>query len=146
MVKGKSVRQFLAKFIFYACAFTFYISPFTLDASSLELVSVTPSKIFTPNGDGCNDIITFRLRTTAGGAEIRGRIFNLKREVVAELKPISLLGSPSFRSDCVLPDTSPGSYFWDGKDVNGNLAPKGIYVYQIENADKAIRGTVVVAR
>ena len=117
-----------------------------LAASSLELVSVTPPRIFTPNGDGCNDIITFRFQTTAGSSEIRGRVFSLSGEVVAELKPISFLGGVTLRPGCTAPDTSPGSYFWDGKDSKGNLVSKGIYLYQIEAGGQHILGTVVVAR
>ncbi len=132
-----------------AFTFSFHPLPFTLRAaavSQLDLVSVTPPRIFTPNGDGCNDVITFRVLSTAGASEIRGRIFSLSREVVSELKPVALLGSMTFSPACTAPDTTPGSYFWDGKDLNGNLVPKGIYLYQIEAGDKAVRGTVVVAR
>lgn len=98
-------------------------------APSLELLSVTPPRIFTPNGDGINDTITFRIGISGSISEIRGRIFNLKGAVVAELKVLS--------SD---------QFFWDGRDADGALAPKGVYLYQIESSGKTIRGTVVAAR
>ena len=100
-----------------------------LAAPSLELAAVTPPKIFTPNGDGINDTISFKIRTSGTIAEARGRIFDLKRTAVAEMKVLSA-------------DT----FVWDGRDNDGNLVAKGVYLYQIETAGKTLRGTVAVAR
>ena len=36
--------------------------------------------------------------------------------------------------------------FWDGNDVNGNPAAKGVYIYQLKGEKKTFSGTVVLAR
>jgi flagellar hook assembly protein FlgD len=36
--------------------------------------------------------------------------------------------------------------YWDGKDAGGEIVRSGVYLYEIEGANKVITGTVVVAR
>ena len=93
----------------------------------LILLSVTLRKIFTPNGDGINDTVAFKIQTS--GTDARGRVFDLRGKVVSELRA-----------------EAADTFSWDGRDNDGNPAPKGIYIYQIETSDDSIRGTVVLAR
>ena len=95
--------------------------------AQLSLLSVTPRKIFTPNGDGINDTLIIRVQT--GASDVRGRIFDVKGNVVSELRALTA-----------------NSFSWDGRDNDGNPAPKGIYIYQIETPEEALRGTVVLVR
>ena len=93
----------------------------------IGLISVTPRRIFTPNGDGVNDTISIRVQ--ASGSNLRGRIFSLTGRIVAEL---------AFQP--------PDTLSWNGLDIDGSPAPKGIYIYQIDAGTEKLRGTVVLAR
>ena len=95
----------------------------------LTLNTVYP-RIFTPNGDGFNDKVTFNF-TNPEALALSGEIFDLPGAKVA-----SLVAGMDPSSQLV----------WDGKDSNGRTVPGGIYLYQIEFQGKTITGTVVVAR
>ncbi len=41
---------------------------------------------------------------------------------------------------------SGDEFTWDGKDEDGNIAPSGIYIYQIEVEGQTINGTIVLAK
>ena len=101
----------------------------SVSLGSLTLTGVSP-RIFTPNGDGTNDRVGFRLENPEM-LPAEGEIFDISGAKVADLQggadPTSLL-------------------FWDGKDSGGRGVPGGIYLYQIEFQGKRATGTVVVAR
>jgi gliding motility-associated-like protein len=95
----------------------------------LTLNTVYP-RIFTPNGDGYNDKVTFNF-TNPEALPLGGKIYNLPGAQVANLSPGS----------------DPTSQLvWDGKDSDGRTVPGGIYLYEVDFQGKAITGTVVVAR
>lgn len=99
---------------------------------SLNKTGVFP-RIFSPNGDGLNDIVFFVLDNPRL-SRVQGKIFTLKGEEVSDLKPTKS-GIPT--SDTLI---------WDGKDQDGSNVPAGVYIYQIKGEEKVINGTVVVAR
>ncbi|OVE77936.1 hypothetical protein BVX98_01675 [bacterium F11] len=98
-------------------------------AASAEILQIWPKKIFTPNGDGVNDTINFSLDNPKDSS-LSGKIFNLHGAHVANLTT----GSDG------------SSLYWDGRRKGGNMAPKGIYLYQIEVDGNQMSGTIVVAR
>ncbi|RLD16205.1 MAG: hypothetical protein DRI22_01480, partial [Caldiserica bacterium] len=65
-------------------------------------------KIFTPNGDGRNDIVEFQYENPEGFAPT-GKIFDIKGRFIANLK----LGPNS--------SSTSGSLIWDGRDSKGNI-------------------------
>jgi hypothetical protein len=98
-------------------------------AASFELGRVWPSKTFTPNGDGVNDVIHFVFENPKD-APVSGKVFNLQGAFIANLSP----------------GTDGSSLEWDGKEEGGQPAPKGVYIYQIVSDGKTMNGTIVVAR
>jgi len=109
-----------------------YMIKESLRASSFVIESIQPDKIFTPNGDGWNDYFEITYANPKDG-NVSGKIYDLKGALVA--------GMEKGASDYTLK--------WEGKDANGNPAPGGVYIYQIEVSgpeNKVINGTVVVAR
>jgi len=109
-----------------------YMIKESLRASSFVIESIQPDKIFTPNGDGWNDYFEITYANPKDG-NVSGKIYDLRGALVA--------GMEKGASDYTLK--------WDGKDANGNPAPGGVYIYQIEVSgpeNKVINGTVVVAR
>lgn len=113
--------------------------------AGFSVSSVTPPKVFTPNGDGCNDIVTIRYAGSPGPV-VTGKIYDIRGRSVADLKPSSDFSSLSFAPACTAPYLGSDALAWDGKDSGGNLAPKGVYVYQLVSQGKVVQGTVVVAR
>ena len=91
------------------------------------LTKVYP-RIFTPNGDGWNDVTNFIYEGNDNG--INGKIFDI---------------NGAFISDMSRGDTED-SLKWDGKDSSGKAVSSGIYIYQIEADGKVFNGTVVVAK
>ncbi len=91
-------------------------------------LSIIPPKIFTPNGDGINDVITFQY-LTPGVSIISGRILDLSGASVVDLQP-----------------TSNGVLVWDGKDSSGSVVKKGVYIYQIDADGKIYNGAIAVAK
>src|SRR5205085_11330259 len=97
----------------------------------LSLLQVYP-RVFTPNGDGANDIVIFQFgEGTLTGRDLSGEIFDITGTKVADLVPG--------------PDPA-SSLKWDGKSETGTTVPSGIYLYQINVAGERVNGSVVVAR
>ncbi|RLD17009.1 MAG: hypothetical protein DRI36_04840 [Caldiserica bacterium] len=99
---------------------------------SFILHTVYP-KIFTPNGDGRNDIVEFQYENPEGFAPT-GKIFDIKGRFIANLK----LGPNS--------SSTSGSLIWDGKDNKGNICESGVYIYEIEAGGEVYNGTVILAK
>ncbi len=104
----------------------------SLRASSFVIESIQPDKTFTPNGDGWNDYFEIQYANPKDGS-VSGKIYDLRGALVAEMGE----------------GAGEKTLMWDGKDGNGNPAPGGVYIYQIQVTgpeNKVINGTVVVAR
>jgi len=87
--------------------------------------------VFTPNGDGANDVVIFQFgEGDLTGIELTGEIFDLNSAKVATLR--------------AGPDST--TLQWDGKTDGGTVVPAGIYVYQIKVRGELVNGTVVVAK
>ena len=98
--------------------------------TSTIALSRVAARIFTPNGDGANDKVTFYLDNPEY-APVSGRIYDLPGGRVANL---------SLGTDGV------SSLQWDGKDDGGRTVSGGVYIYQLDFGGKLVTGTVVVAR
>ena len=85
----------------------------------LRQVEAEPS-VFTPNGDGHNDVLTFafKLREVATPSPIRFKLFDLGGNLVHEL-PSMFVQSGQFEQA------------WDGRDWYGRLLAPGTYVYEV---------------
>lgn len=109
-----------------------YMIKESLRASSFVIESIQPDKTFTPNGDGWNDYFEIQYANPKDGS-VSGKIYDLRGALVAEMGE----------------GAGEKTLMWDGKDGNGNPAPGGVYIYQIQVTgpeNKVINGTVVVAR
>ena len=99
-------------------------------------ISIVP-EIFSPDGDGFDDICNIHYNLNDNGYSLNIKIFNSKGRLVNNLLNNSLVNNEGFVS-------------WNGcDDSNHNLEP-GIYIIQAEIFDlkgfvKRIRKTVVVA-
>jgi gliding motility-associated-like protein len=97
-----------------------------LGGQSAVLQSVHP-RIFSPNGDGYNDVVHFDL-INPDQEPVSGKIFDLQAARVADLSP-SALGLQ-----------------WDGRGPGGRVVPGGVYIYQIFVGRRRVSGTVVVVK
>jgi gliding motility-associated-like protein len=93
-----------------------------------SLTRVYP-RIFSPNGDGWNDKVSFEFDNPAQVA-LKGVILDASGAKIADMVP----GAN--------PETS---LVWDGKK-GGTAVPAGIYIYQIQVGNESATGTVVVAK
>ncbi len=100
----------------------------TVKFSKFTLTKVYP-RIFSPNGDGINDVTNFVFENPDNEA-VTGKIYDLDGSYVADM----------------LPGEIPNSLCWDGRFKNGRKARSGVYVYQLKVNGKVTNGTVVVAR
>jgi len=94
---------------------------------TFDLSNIT-SRIFTPNGDGKNDVVLMRFDNPNRSA-VEGKIFDLRGAFVATMQ--------------AGPD--PNTLMWDGR-MNGRTVTSGVYLYQVTGDGKTFNGTVVVAR
>ncbi len=99
---------------------------------TLDKSSVFP-RIFSPNGDGINDMVFFVIENPRLSA-FDAKIYDMTGGFVADMKP-AVAGAPTI-----------GTMVWDGKDSTGQFAPAGPYHYQIKGEDKVITGTIVIAK
>jgi len=82
-------------------------------------VRVDP-KVFTPNGDGINDVLTvaYKLREVTQPRPIAVHIFNLAGAQVATLDPLRSQSGEFTRH-------------WAGRGPDGQLLPPGTYIYRL---------------
>ena len=94
-------------------------------------------ELFTPNGDGVNEAITFsyKLRQVTAARPVLLRIYDLAGTLVHQL-PVTRATSGAFASS------------WNGRDAVNRLVPPGIYLYELtleaEDEERKI-GTFAVA-
>ena len=99
-------------------------------ASGFKLEEGFPKpRIFTPNNDNENDIVIFKYKND-DESSIVCWIYDIKGSVVKQ------------------PDIDPlkNEFTWDGTNENNDVAPSGIYIYQIEVKGQTINGTIVLAK
>lgn len=103
---------------------------FNISASGFKLDEGYPRpRVFTPNGDGNNEQVTFEYENIDENSIVCW-IYDIRGSVVRQL---DIVGSGD-------------EFTWDGKDEDGNIAPSGIYIYQIEVEGQTINGTIVLAK
>ncbi|MBL0058653.1 MAG: hypothetical protein IPP35_06015 [Elusimicrobia bacterium] len=98
---------------------------------TLDKAGVFP-RIFSPNGDGANDVVYFVVQNP-NGSSLEGRVIDMSGADVGTLRPGGA-GAPT-----------PDSLMWDGRDKSGQIVPAGVYIYQIKGEGKTITGTIVAA-
>ena len=97
------------------------------DAVLVSVLQSVHPRIFSPNGDGYNDIVYFDL-LNPGHDPVSGEVFDVQAAKVAELQ------------------ASPTGLQWDGRSSSGRVVPGGIYIYQIHVGTRRATGTVVVVK
>ena len=101
------------------------------EASGFRLEEGSPSpRIFTPNGDGNNEQVTFEYKND-NESNIVCWIYDIRGSVVKQLDIV---------------ETGEKKFTWNGKNEDGNVVPSGIYIYQIEVEGRTINGTIVLAK
>jgi len=104
---------------------------FNTSALGFELNEGYPKpRVFTPNDDGSNDEVTFQYRNDNDNSIVCW-IYDIKGSVVRQLDIV---------------ETGENKFTWDGTNENNDVAPSGIYIYQIEVEGKTINGTIVLAK
>ena len=79
-----------------------------------KIVQIIPGKVFTPNGDGVNDVFVIQY-SNPQDIPAEGKIYSMSGALVAAMERDSL----------------QERFAWDGKNSSGGKAPSGIYYYQI---------------
>ena len=90
-----------------------------------ELLNFNGVNVFSPNGDGINDVFNPGII-----GEFRGCI---------QFRIFDRWGSKVF-------DAANGQYTWDGRTLNGQLASPGMYYYVLDVGTEEIRGSVFLSR
>jgi hypothetical protein len=95
-----------------------------------DVVRSVIARVFTPNGDGRNDVTVIRLENP-NGDPTHGTIYDADGVRVADMAT----------------GPAPGlSLMWDGRDANGATIPGGVYIYQVTVGTRRATGTIVVAK
>ncbi len=101
-----------------------------MGSTSGDVVRSVMARVFTPNGDGRNDVTVIRLNNP-NGDPTHGTIYDTDGARVADMAT----------------GPAPGlSLAWDGRDANGASVPGGVYIYQITVGGRRATGTVVVSK
>jgi len=99
------------------------------DETASLIEAYEPDNVFTPNGDGVNDIFQVDLNTLKVDA-IEVQIFDRKNQLIHQWNDVY--------------------GYWDGRTRDGSLAPEGPYFYVIkinaDNKDHFKRGVLTLSR
>lgn len=88
------------------------------ESDETAIIEITP-EIFSPDGDGYNDICSISYNLDKEGYSMNIKIFNSKGILVRNLLKNNLVGKE-------------GVIFWDGCDDNKHRVETGIYIVQVE--------------
>jgi hypothetical protein len=102
----------------------------SLRATEFTVLQTAPRKIFTPNGDGVNDVFEVYFENPLDSAISHAKIFDIKGAEVSDFQ-LGLSGD---------------SLLWDGRGHDGRIARGGVYIFQIESEGKTFNGTIVLAK
>jgi hypothetical protein len=100
-----------------------------------QLTAAALSK-FSPDGDGTEDSVTWKVNADAATSFLRLRVTRAGKSVWARLAPVAVAGEYTF--------------VWDGSDETGRIVRDGVYGYAIDavnrsgTASAALRGYVEV--
>ncbi|MDB5206150.1 MAG: hypothetical protein JWR72_1225 [Flavisolibacter sp.] len=116
---------------------TYKNSQYKLIESINAIIEVLP-KIFSPDNDGTDDIVTVSFKVEASGYVANVTIFNASGRVVKYLVRNALLGLN-------------GKWNWDGLGEKNQKIPIGTYIvfteiFNLEGKRKSFKNTVVLAR
>ncbi|MBL8024574.1 MAG: gliding motility-associated C-terminal domain-containing protein, partial [Elusimicrobia bacterium] len=101
-----------------------------MGSKSSDVVQSVIARVFTPNGDGRNDVTVVRL-DNPNGDPTHGTLYDTDGARVADMTT----------------GPAPGlSLTWDGRDANGNPVPGGVYIYQVTVGGRRATGTIVVSK
>ena len=96
-------------------------SQFRSEPSGTDKVVLDP-QVFSPDGDGYNDLLMVKLNTTEVGTTVNLSVYDIRGRLVKQLANNELTASESV-------------YVWDGVNENGEKALVGVYVLYIETFD-----------
>lgn len=106
---------------------TYQNSQYTMSPADKNILTIYP-EVFSPDGDGFNDHITFSYSLPESGYTANVYIYSAEGTMVKHLLRNELLGTS-------------GSFGWDGIITRGDKAPIGIYLYYFEAFN--LKGDVV---
>ena len=121
------MKVFLCSFAVMAGILAGGLSP--AFAYGVRIAALESGRTITPNGDGINDLFKVRIENPQEQA-VTGRVLDTLGREVGELR-ISTDGL---------------TLSWDGREISGDAAPAGAYIYQIQASGSRANGLVVVAR
>jgi hypothetical protein len=103
---------------------------------SNDEINITPD-VFSPDGDGIDDVCFVKYRFDEAGYTMNTYIFNVAGQLVRHLAQGELVGQE-------------GSLIWNGTDNNGNRVPIGVYVvvtevFSMKGKVKQFKNAAVVA-
>jgi len=96
---------------------TYTNSQFMLGLNSNNLVFIEP-EVFTPDGDGTNDIVAFKINLPENGYQLKIQIFNSAAQPVKEIIDYGVAGLEN-------------TFYWNGITDKNDKAPVGIYILYV---------------
>jgi hypothetical protein len=105
-------------------------------AAGIPQLAAAPVAKFSPDGDGAQDSVTWKVNADVNTSYLRLRVTRAGKTAWARLAPVPQAGEYTF--------------VWDGGDGSGRIVTDGMYGYAIEainragNASVALRGYVEV--